>query len=461
MCIVGGSSLCLTPELFVAFTNLGVLSPNGQCKPFDKQADGYARGEGITCVVLTTLKLAKEKNYKIYCEVKASGIAHDGHKTSITTPSSKEQQNLIEKVFNKFHIDKETIDYFEAHGTGTSVGDPLELMAISNTFSSKLKPIRVGSVKGNIGHTEYSAGLASVIKVALMIYYKQLLPTNNFNELTTKMNFNNIEIQNELESFSLNDKITCCINSFGFGGSNSHVVLQSIEQNEEYCLEEQQKSILMLSAHSPSSLIETCKKWKEFCLNKTNDNLFQTSILQAFGRSIYKYKVAFDFQSNEQLLQLLDLFIKDQQEEIINTRIHHNLIKKDKVSNKIAFVFCGQGHHYLSMGTWLYNNINVFKLKVDDCDEIIYQLTGKYLIKEYNLFTDKCKLTEEQFSSGPIFIPVTLTTILQIGLLELLKSWNIVPDVVLGHSIGDIIAAYACGAIALRETLKIVIIRTN
>ncbi|CAF2127113.1 unnamed protein product, partial [Rotaria magnacalcarata] len=463
MCIVGGSNLCLTPEMFVAFTSLGVLSSDGRCKPFDKQANGYVRGEGITCVILTTLKLANEKNYKIYCQVKASGIAHDGHKTSITTPSSNEQQNLIENIFQIFHIDKETINYFEAHGTGTSVGDPLELTAIANTFSSTLKPIRIGSVKGNIGHTECSAGLASVIKVALMIHNKQLLPTINFHELNTKINFNNIKIQTELESFPFNNKITCCINSFGFGGSNAHVVLQSIEKNEEHCLEQlQEKCILMLSAHSPSSLIETCKKWKEFCLNKTNGDLFQASVLQAFGRSIYKYKVALDFESNDQLLQLLDSFIEDQQQQqISNMRIHHNLMKKDKLNNTICFVFSGQGHHNLKMGTWFYNNLNVFKLKVNECDRIIYELTGKSFIKEYDFFTDKCKLNEEQFSSGSIFITATLTVILQIGLLELLKSWNIVPDIVVGHSIGDIIAIYACGAITLYETIKIVTIRAN
>lgn len=230
MSIVVGSSLHFDSNMFVTMTDLGMLSTDGRCRAFDASGSGYVRGEGITAVVLKRQSSALRHNDSIRAVVRASGSNHDGQKQGITFPNSVAQEELIRSTYRKAGLDPADTQYFEAHGTGTQAGDPNETRAVGAVFSGREKPMYIGSLKSNIGHLEGASGVASVIKTTLALGKGKIAPNMHFNTCNPKIDLENwkLSVPTELVDWPRpeNGVRRASINSFGYGGTNAHVVLE-------------------------------------------------------------------------------------------------------------------------------------------------------------------------------------------------------------------------------------------
>ena len=285
--IVGGVNALLTPKLFVSFTKAGMLSEDGRCKTFDKSANGYVRGEGVGAVLIKPLKKAKDDGDHIYAVIKGCAINHGGHTNSMTAPNPNAQAELIISALDDAELDMSTISYFEAHGTGTALGDPIEIEGLKKAYSkyatkdrqpsASKKTCAIGTIKTNIGHLESAAGIAGLIKVILLMKYKKITGIRNFKEINPYIDLTNTPfyISEETREWECIKGIEhgeiprrAGLSSFGFGGANAHVVLEEYEERDnEHVTEKTELQLIPLSAKTEKQLQAYAKKLFEY-INK-------------------------------------------------------------------------------------------------------------------------------------------------------------------------------------------------
>ena len=267
MALVGGAFAMVTPKFYIMCSNAGMMSNTGKCSAFDKSANGFVAGEGVSAILIKPLKKARMDHDHIYAVIKGSGVNQDGKTNGLTSPSALSQSSLETMVYDRYHIQPETITYLEAHGTGTSLGDAIEMQALKNTFAKYTKKAgfcALGSVKPNIGHTSMAAGLAGVIKIAMAMKHKQIPPQIHCEHLNQDFELENspFYISKELIPWEVpeNQKRRAAVSSFGFGGVNAHAVL------EEYLYETAEKSdspfyLFVFSAREKEALKKYLKKF--------------------------------------------------------------------------------------------------------------------------------------------------------------------------------------------------------
>ncbi|XP_018429938.1 PREDICTED: probable polyketide synthase 16 [Nanorana parkeri] len=448
LAICGGVSCILDPRIYVALSKAKMISPEGTSKPFSKKADGYGRGEGCGIVVLKPLKQAKEDYSKIWGVICASSINQDGRSvTPITKPSLEQQERLLSRIYTA--IDPCSIQYLEAHGTGTPVGDPIEVTSIGNTIGkkhpSKMKSLKIGSVKGNIGHTESAAGMAGLIKVLLMMHHEVIPPSLHYSkELGIKqIEESKLVVPTAPEKWHEDVKFgrMAGINCFGFGGTNSHVVVKQYKEHNSKYDSKRPSEILILSAASSKSLqlsIEDTKKElskmpSSICL----ENLVYTAACRRSHLN-FKYRAAFLASSLPNLQKQL---------QSVNTETPPVM-----KSPQIVFVFCGNGVLSKGMCKVLLENEKVFRAKCLEVDKIIRIYTSLSVVQ----------LLENEYDdfSSPDVAQLLLFTI-QVSLVDLLKHWGVNPDCVVGHSVGEVAAAYCSGLLSLEDAVKVIYHRSK
>lgn len=323
MALVGAVSLYLIPESYIGMCADQMLSPEGQCKPFDNDADGFVPGEGVGALVLKRLQDAEADNDNIYGLIIASGINQDGKTNGITAPSISSQIELEREIYHKYQIDPLSISYVEMHGTGTKLGDPIEMEALSTVFHEKTDRrnyCAIGSVKSNIGHTSAAAGVAGIQKVLLCLKHRQLVPTLNYKKPNEHFNLEEspFYVNTESKSWRMPDKSLrrAAVSSFGFSGTNSHIVIEEYspkkELNEQVINATLQRPLLfLLSAKNRKQLKIYAEKIKYFV--ETNDklNLVDMSFTLQVGRSSMNHRLAFFAESKDTLLKRLNAFIAD------------------------------------------------------------------------------------------------------------------------------------------------------
>ncbi|MDQ0495501.1 polyketide synthase PksN [Paenibacillus brasilensis] len=325
MALVGGVSLYLTPESYIGMSASGMLSPDGRCKTFDNSANGFVPGEGVGALVLKRLKDAEADRDHIYGVIIGSGINQDGKTNGITAPSTNSQIELEREIYNKYQIEPDSISYVEMHGTGTKLGDPIELEALSTAFKERTDEknyCAIGSVKSNIGHTSAAAGIASVQKVLLCMKHRKLVPTMNFKNPNEHFDFDDspFYVNTELNAWepSHGNKRRAAVSSFGFSGTNAHLVI------EEYCPEIGTTAsptaadihhpvLFVLSAKGEKQLITYAEKMRSFIASRENLNLADLGYTLQVSREPMDYRLAFVADSKEALLTALEGFV------------HHNL----------------------------------------------------------------------------------------------------------------------------------------
>ncbi|XP_051818318.1 uncharacterized protein LOC127538547 [Antechinus flavipes] len=447
--LCGGVSIILDPLLYVSLSKAKMISPEGMSKPFSKEANGYGRGEGCGIVLLKPLRKALEDCNKIWGVINISAVNQDGRSvTPITKPSQKQQEKLLESIYST-HINPSIVQYIEAHGTGTPTGDPIEAESIGNIVGRRrarnLPPLKVGSVKGNIGHTESTAGVAGLIKVLLMMKHEKFVPSLHYSEDVSSINTEklNISIPTAIEKWEESAEFgrIAGINSFGFGGTNAHVVVKQFKQQLQDIPSKRPYEIFILSAASSKSLTLTIEDTAQQLHENDHVSLQNLAYTSACRRSHvnYKYRKAFVTTSLGNL----------QQQLILATGVQTS---QRKGIPQLVFVFCGNGAHYKGMGKVLLRSEPVFREKCQEISKLFLQYAPINLLD----------LIEEEFDdfSKPTIIQ-PLLFLIQVALASLLKFWGIEPAAIVGHSVGEVAAAHCAGYLTLEDAVKIIYYRSK
>ncbi|XP_022090459.1 uncharacterized protein LOC110979180 isoform X2 [Acanthaster planci] len=472
--VAGGCNALLIPETTVGFSALGVLSAEGKCCPFSDGVNGYVRSEGFGAFILKTLDAAVAENDHIYAVISGSSIAANGSCKSLTMPSGPAQEMVMRNAYERFGIPTSSVHYVEAHGTGTPVGDPIEAEAIGRIFGTQDKtPVKIGSVKSNFGHNECAAGITSSIKVALMLDKKTLAPTINHHKPNPNIDLKglNLEVQTTTESIKDDEGLyTIGLNSFGFSGAVAHMIFQEAPQRQKKS--ETPKAnwkfgdadqvgrpiILPLSAKSKDALNDLAQKWLEFECD--NDALGVVS-WQASRRDQHPYRLAVIANSGASCRQSLERFLQG----AVSEKVISGTAPQAKP--KICFVFPGQGQQWVDMGRKLYRADSVFKESIDRCDSVYRKISGWSLLETCSLFngntidpkTSPYSSVDDALNQVEVVQPAI--TFIQVALLHLWKHLGVYPDVVVGHSVGEIAAAYACGGLTLEEAISVIYHRSH
>lgn len=452
LALVGGVNIMHRPEIFIGMCKGGFLAPDGRSKSFDERGDGYGRGEGAGIVVLKPLADAERDGDQIYAVIRATGCNQDGHTDGITVPNPEAQKALIRKVGEKANIALKDINYFEAHGTGTALGDPLEMSAIGGTVGQARdtnETCIVGSVKGSIGHLEAASGIAAVIKSALCLKYEKVPPQANLITLNSRIPFAELQLSvpQKIETLkSKNNTLLSGINSFGYGGTNACAILQNhipkLDHKTGNITIADKKFILPLSAQSKPALLQQVKNYRDFIAQDDFSNLSDLTYSAGARRSHLSYRVSFKAKTKEELLEKLDQYIAEKTDASI---VENHISEK---RNKLAFVFTGMGPQWWNMGCELMQTEPVFLASVKRADAIFQKIAGWSILAEMTKPEAESIITETQIAQPANFV-------LQSALVDLWRSWGIEPAAVIGHSVGEVTTAYVSGILTLEEALLV------
>lgn len=443
---VGAVNLILTPEGHISFTKLNALSPSGRCNSFDDSADGYVRSEGGAVLILKELSSAKEDGDPILGVIKSSVGNHNGHSGGLTVPSGTAQKELITKAIERAGFTIDDISYIEAHGTGTKIGDPQELNALSNVFREKKEKLYVGSVKSNFGHMEAAAGMASVCKVLVSMKHKALPATMRFRKGNTLINWNEIPLSvvSHLQPWTTKDgKLRAGISSFGISGSNAHIVIENYQEPEEK--EENQNrpetNLLVLSANTKTSLYAYANRIAKWILQH-KDKISDICYSLNTRRARLKYGESFLIEKPEDMERKLSYLSA----ETIGAA-------KGSEKEPLVFLFTGQGSQYPKMAQELYEYSPVFRDKLNELERLFQQHAGFSI-------TDILFHCDSEDFGRPLYAQAMIFSV-ELALAFYWKSIGVMPDLVLGHSIGEIVASCFSNVTDLRESVQLVVERAR
>lgn len=443
MALAGAANLILSPDHMIGMSNLHMLNSDGRSYSFDSRGAGYGRGEGIATLVIKRLDDAIKANDPIRAILRDAAINQDGHTAGITLPSGPAQEALERKVWSNINLHPRDVGYVEAHGTGTLAGDGAELEGISRVFCQDrdaASPLVVGSIKSNIGHTECVSGLAALIKSILVLEHGAIPPNVNYEHPRPNLNLEKkkIRVPTTLQKWSQPGVARVSVNSFGYGGTNAHAVLERAELRAvDEAITENIPRLFTLSADSQTSLqnmLGTMAEW----VSKHEDQTSLRDLAYTLSerRSVMPWRFT-SVASNQQ--ELLDALSKASQSTDDINRVSPEV--------KISFVFSGQGAQWAGMGRELLVD-PVFHDSIHQSNKILAELGSSWdLIEELLRDKDTSRLKEAELAQ-----PVT--TAVQVALVDLVRRWGIVPDAVVGHSSGEIAAAYAASHLSQYQAIK-------
>ncbi|MEH1967623.1 beta-ketoacyl synthase N-terminal-like domain-containing protein [Nostoc sp.] len=467
LALAGGVNLILTPQMTIALSQARFMSGDGRCKTFDADADGYVRGEGCGIVVLKRLTDAIKDGDNILALIRGSAVNQDGHSNGLTAPRGIAQQGVIQQALVNAGVAPAAISYVEAHGTGTALGDPIEVNSLQSVLMSGRYPKQscaIGSVKTNIGHLESAAGIAGLIKVVLALQHQEIPGTLHLKELNPKITIQDtpFSIPRETQKWSgVGEQRFAGVSSFGFGGTNAHVVLE--EAPEEGRRAEEQggrgageqgsreinfhlKSVLTLSAKSEIGLRELARRYVAFLEFHSEVALGDICYTSNVGRSHFHHRLALVAESSEEFREQLAAFIHNSPPSRIGDRCQG-----------VAFLFTGQGSQYIGMGRELYNTQPVFRQAIERCAEILQPYLNQPLLEVLYPSSELENPTQASINETAYTQPALFA--LEYALSQLWQSWGIKPSVVMGHSIGEYVAACVAGVFSLEDGLKLIAAR--
>lgn len=446
----GGVNVICAPELYLSLSMADSLAHDSRCKTFDKEADGFVRSEGGGILTLKRYSDAVKNKDHILGVIKGSYINHDGASSGLTVPNGVAQQQLIERALANAGAHPDDIDYFECHGTGTSQGDPIEVDAISEVFAGRKRPLYLGSVKSNVGHMEPAAGIAGVIKTLLAFRHDKIPSNLHFKTLNPEIQLSGFQgqiVDKNMEwPKSKGKKRLASISAFGLGGTNAHVIIEEADREEEVIENRasDKPNLFLYSAKSINSLInyvQTC----ENLIKKNNENIDEIAY-GSFLKEKYPWKLCIPYLDKADLLTEFERFISDREQYEGCFKLENKITDR-----KLAFVFSGQGPQFWPFDQRILKHAPVMKSVLEECNASLRKW-GNVSILEHLNSSDKDLDTR---------VVQSMLCAIQISLAKQLIDWGVIPNVVIGHSLGEIAAACVSGALDVQEAMKIVYFRTQ
>jgi acyl transferase domain-containing protein/surfactin synthase thioesterase subunit len=458
LALAGGVNLLLRPEVTMIFSQAHMMATDGRCKTFDAAANGYVRGEGCGVIVLKRFQDAVRDRDPILALIQGSAINQDGRSNGITAPNGLAQEAVIHQALANAGITPAQIGYVELHGTGTALGDPIEAAALGAVLSPgrDLEDFcRVGSVKTNIGHLEAAAGIAGVIKVALCLQHRQVPASLHFYQQNPYIPLDQLrlKVQQSLEAWPGDlQPALAGVSSFGFGGTNAHVILAAAPQRvpvAQYLQTLDPKTYLLpLSARSPEALQAVARSYETF-LATPKPSLSDLCYTASVRRSHHDHRLSLVFHNQSELTAVLKAFGQGEVSGAL-TVSHRQRSRRPK----LVFVFPGQGPQWGQMGRQLWQQEPIFRSVLEQCDALLYAHTSWSLLDQLWAPEEQSRLGETEVAQPALFA-------LQVALVALWRAWGIQPNAVVGHSLGEVAAAYTAGVLTLTEAMQVVYHRSR
>ena len=442
MALAGGISISFPEKAGYFHEEGGIVSPNGKCKAFDEKADGTIYGNGAGIVVLKRMEDAVRDNDTIHAVILGTAVNNDGAvKVGFTAPGIESQTSVISEAIRLSNVDFESVSYIETHGTGTKLGDAIELTALEKAFhgrTNKKKFCAIGSVKSNIGHLSTAAGVASLIKTVLMLENKKLPPSLHFKTPNPIIDFENspFYVNTKLKDWDVRDyPRRAGVSSFGLGGTNVHIVMEEppVLQAD---MPKKENEIILLSAKSSNALADMEENLLEFLKNQKEDTIHNLAYTLQVGRRAYPYRKTFTAADRQEIMERLE----DKQTG--------NEYCVNKNSKQVVFVFSGFGEQYSAMAFGLYEKSHVFRKALDHCFASLKNRTNQDYKKLW-LEADNSKLTRPSVAYPLLFS-------VEYALAKMLLALNVHPSIMIGHSIGEYVCACIAGVMTAEDGLYLV-----
>ncbi len=521
LALAGGVNVMLTPDITISFTKAGVMAPDGRCKTFDARADGYVRGEGAGVVVLKPLSQALAAGDPIYAVILGSAVNHDGRSNGLMAPSPQAQEAVLREAYRRAGVSPGRVQYVEAHGTGTFLGDPIEAQALGAVMATD-RPAgafcALGAVKTNIGHLEAGAGVAGLIKVALALRHREIPPSLHFQEPNPLIPFDELplRVQQTLAPWPEGrGPALAGVSSFGFGGTNAHLVLQeappsppafpsteigrrqtpttansihpssvSVRGHPRPLEPERQAYLLPLSARSPEALSALAGSYRDFLAAEgdtaaasigrvqtptTTDSTYPLSVFvrghprpllrdicytASLRRSHLDHRLAVVGHSRAEIVEGLETFRRGE--------VDPGVFVGRKVAGqppRLVFVFPGQGSQWLGMGRELLQQEPVFREALERCARAIQPHVDWSLLEELAAVGAGLAPAPSRLEEIDVIQPALFA--IQVALAALWRAWGIQPQAVVGHSMGEVAAAHVAGALSLDDAARIICLRSR
>jgi phthiocerol/phenolphthiocerol synthesis type-I polyketide synthase C len=448
--VVGGVNLLLAPYPFIGFSRASMLSRRGRCFAFDERADGYVRGEGGAVVVLKPLSAALADRDPIRAVIEASGVNSDGRTIGLSLPSEAAQAALLRSLYDRVGISSDALAFFEMHGTGTPAGDPIEAAAVGYSLGRRRStPLPIGSVKTNIGHLEPASGMAGLLKAALALDHGIVPPTLHCETPNPSIPFDalNLRLVREAETIAPAPAPTYAgVNSFGFGGTNAHVVLSKPPRREEPASAEPIPP-LVISAQTETSLRAIVQDWCSKLTEIAPDRMPSLLRAAARGRDHHRQRLVALARDPGSLAETLAGFLADDPPPSIITGTGVR-------DGKLAFVFSGNGAQFVGMGREALRGNKTFRAAIENLDRMLRPELGWSAVEYLGASVDAEGMARADIAQPLLFA-------VQVGIVEALREIGVTASGCLGHSVGEIAAAWAAGALSLADAARVVIARSR
>ena len=448
--LAGGVNLMLSADTFIYFSRLRALSRDGRCKTFDAAADVYARGGGCGMMVLKRLSDAVHAGDDVLAVIRGSHVNHDGRSNGLTVPSGLAQEAVARAALHAAGLRADDVAYVEAHGTGTSLGDPIEVHALANVYRDRAEPLRLGSVKTNIGHLEAAAGVAGLMKIVLMLRHRMVPPHLNLSRPNPYISWAECPVRVVTAAEPLPGTNPCAgVSAFGFGGTNAHIIAQAAPAAAPPAapapdVSDRPLHLLRLSAKTETALIEMARRMVAH-LAKPGLSLPDLCWSANTGRASFEHRLVASAADTASAAEALTDWLDGRCPSAVGqARVRGK-------APKVAFLFTGQGAQHAGMGRALFDTHPIFR---DAIFEIEGLLAGKLDAKLTDLLWGPASAVLDQTqNTQPAMFAI------QVALARLWESWGVVPAIMLGHSIGEVAAAHLAGVLSLADAASLVAAR--
>ncbi|VAW96721.1 Polyketide synthase modules and related proteins [hydrothermal vent metagenome] len=447
--LAGGMNLMLTPHAMLIECATRMLAPDGRCKTFDTAADGFGRGEGGGMVALKRLSDAIASGDNIIALIRGSAVNHDGHSSGLSVPNGLAQEEVIREALKNAQVEPDDISYVEAHGTGTNLGDPIEIGALHGVFGRGRKPeqpLLVGSVKTNLGHLEWSAGITGLLKTAVSLYYNQIPPHINYSKPNPHIAWDelNMQVVTNNQTWPGNKSRMAGVSSFGFSGTNSHMIMEQAPEQEREFIAPRSAELLVLSAKTEAALKAQITRYRNYFQAHPDLCFDDICYTASVARSHFDYRISIPATDINQLIEKLAVL-----ETGAIASDAYQLQCSENKTTKRAFLCTGQGSQYAGMGKQLYDAEPVFREVLERCNNVFEKEWSESLLDIIFNTSNTDKLNQTCYTQPAIYA-------LEVALAAFWHSWGVKPDILLGHSVGEYAAAHLAGVFTLEDGLILI-----